>query len=124
MPHALELPGMRFAVVKLVRGHRRASLGRGVVYEFVALAFGHTAGPSFFSGRRSRLVPGLAAVVRTLNDLSKPPAGLRCGNAIGISRRSFQVIHFPSREMRPADIPVFTLSVRRQTESPLESAYS
>src|SRR5712692_119446 len=99
MPHPLELPGMRFAIVKLVRGHRRAGLGRRVVNEFVALALGHPAGPSLFAGRGSRLMPGFAAVVGALNDLPKPAAGLRGVNSIRISRRSLEVIKFPSRKM-------------------------
>ena len=54
MPDALELPGMRRAVVPLVRA------GNAVVCELVA----------------DRL-PGLAAVVGALDDLSEPAAGLR-----------------------------------------------
>src|SRR5260370_39784302 len=111
MPPPLELPRMRFAVVKLVRGHRRARRSRGVINEFVAFALGHAARPGLFAGRRSRLVPGFAAVVGALNDLPKPSAGLRRINSIRISRRAFQVIHLPARKMLPAHVPFFALSV-------------
>src|SRR6266700_2900628 len=111
MPHPLELPGMRFAVVELVCSHGRAGFGRRVVNELVALALGRAVRRRRFTGRRSRLVPSLAAVVRTLNDLPKPSAGLRSINAIWISRRPLQVIHLPSGEVRPTYVPFFSLAI-------------
>ncbi len=80
MPHPLELPGMLRAVVPLVRGQRR---GSRVVGELVAFAFRRT-GRGWFSGRRSGLMPGFAAVVGALDELAKPSTGLRGVNAIGI----------------------------------------
>ena len=73
MPHALELPGMRCAVVPLVRA------GNAVVSEFV---------PDWF--------PGLAAVVGALDELAKPPAGLRGVEPVRVYGRPFEVIHLPA----------------------------
>ena len=53
MPHSFELPGMRCAVVPLVRA------GHTVVSKIVPDGF-----------------PGLAAIVGALNELAKPTAGL------------------------------------------------
>ena len=119
MPHALEFPGMLCSVVPLMRGQRLRSR---VVGEFVALAFRRTRCGRFPSGF-SRLMPSFAAVVRTLNQLSKPAARLRRVNAIGISGRSFEVIHFPACKMRAANIPFFALAVRGQNERALACAY-
>src|SRR5580765_2896084 len=116
MPDALEFPGVWFAVVKLVRGHGRTGFGRGVVRKFVALAFGLAAGSGLFPLRRPRLMPGFAAVVGALNDLAEPSAGLRGVDAIGIRRRSFEVIHFPAGEERAADVPFFALAIRVKNE--------
>src|SRR5512132_1606245 len=78
MPDAFELPGMRRAVVPLVRGERFAGFSRRVVNKLVALAFGRAVrGRRRFAGGCSRLVPCLAAVIRALNDLAKPAARLR-----------------------------------------------
>src|SRR5262249_12718115 len=64
MPYALELPLSRCAVVPLVGCDRRSGLSRGVVYEFIALAFRKSlGGGSRFPWGSSRLEPGLAAVV-------------------------------------------------------------
>src|SRR5882672_827505 len=111
MPHPLELPRMLRAVVKLVRGERLAGLGRRVVRELVALAFGHAVRGSRFPGRRSGLVPGFSAIVGALNDLAEPTTRLRSVYAIGIGERSFHVIHLPARKMGPADVPFFALAV-------------
>ena len=79
MPDALELPRMLRAVVPLVRGERLAGFRRCVVDELVALALGHAVRRGGrFAGRCSGLMPGLAAVIRALNDLPEPAAGLRC----------------------------------------------
>src|SRR5207245_11113263 len=63
MPHALELPGMLRAVVPLMRGERLAGFGRRVVSELIAVALGRARWGGRFSGRRSGLMPGFAAVV-------------------------------------------------------------
>src|SRR5438445_8998887 len=84
MPDALELPGVLRAVVPLVRGEGFAGLGRGVVDELVALAFGET-----FRGlfqRTSRRLPRLAAVAGALDDLSEPAARLRRVQPVRIGR--------------------------------------
>src|SRR5205823_7212659 len=91
MPDALELPRMLFAIVKLMRGERSSGFRRGIVDEFVALAFGRAAGTrGGLARRRARLDPSLAAVIGALNDLAEPSAGLRHVNAVGILGRSFQ----------------------------------
>ena len=53
MPDALELPGMRRAVVPLVRGEGFAGCGRGVVDELVALALGQAVRVSASLRRRA-----------------------------------------------------------------------
>ena len=73
MPDALELPGMRRAVVPLVRA------GNAVVVELVA----------------DRL-PGLAAVVGALDQLAEPAAGLRRIESIRIDGRSLDVVNLPA----------------------------
>ena len=90
VPHALEFPRVRRAVVPLVRA------GHAVVRELVA----------------DRL-PGLAAVVRPLNRLAEPAARLRRVKPIRIGRRTLEVVDLPAAEMRPADVPFLALAVRR-----------
>src|SRR2546425_336187 len=63
------------------------------------------------AGGRSRLVPGLSAIVGALNDLPEPTARLRSVYAIGIGERSLDVIHLPARKMGATDVPFFTLAV-------------
>jgi hypothetical protein len=99
MPHALELPRMRGAVVPLV------GAGCSVVDKFVADGF-----------------PRLPAVVRALNHLPEPSGGLRAIQTVRIRGRPLQVIDLPAREMGPADVPLFPLAVRRQHEGPLACA--
>src|SRR4051794_32397425 len=106
MPHAFEFPWMRRSVIPLMRRERLAGFGRGVIDEFVAFPFGH----AFWRRGRfarfcARLLPRLAAVAGTLDDLPKPTAALRNINPIRINRRAFQVINFPAGEMWPADVP-------------------
>src|SRR4029453_12457382 len=84
------------AVVPLVRS------GHAVVDELVA----------------DRL-PGLAAVVRSLDELTEPAARLRGVDAIGIGRRPLEVVDLPACEVRPADVPGLPLAVRRQDERAL-----
>ena len=83
VPHALELPRMRRAVVPLVRA------GNAVVDELVA-----------------HRLPGLAAIVGALDQLPEPSAGLRGVDAVGIGGRPLQVIHLPAGEVRAADLPL------------------
>ena len=99
MPDPLELPGMRRAVVPLVRA------GDAVVDELVA-----------------HRLPGLAAVVRALDQLPEPAAGLRRIQPIRVGRRSLEVIDLPAPEMGTADVPLLALSVRRQDECALARA--
>src|SRR5215469_3750694 len=109
MPHPLELPWVLGTVVPLVGGERRASR---VIEELVALALRHPAGPGRrLAGRRSWLMPCLAPIIRALNNLSEPAAGLRRINAVRIGRRSFQVIDLPARKKRSVYAPLLTLAV-------------
>ena len=99
MPDALELPGMRRAVVPLVRA------GDAVVDELVA-----------------HRLPGLAAVVGALDHLPEPAAGLRRIQPVRIGGRSLDVVDLPAREVGTADVPLFALAVRRQDECALARA--
>src|SRR5882672_5365490 len=76
VPDALELPRMLRAIIKLMRCQRLAGFGGDVVNKFVALTLWHSAGALLFTGRRSRLKPGFASIIGTLNHLSKPTARL------------------------------------------------
>src|SRR5262245_6182505 len=91
MPDALELPGMRRAVVPLVRSRYP------VVLELVA----------------DRL-PGFAAVARALHLLPEPAGGLRRVQSIRVGWRSFEVVHLPPAEVRAVDVPFRAFAVRRQ----------
>src|SRR5262249_22561913 len=123
MPDALEFPGMLCAVVKLMRGERRAGFGGGVVDEFVAFAFGHAArAGGRLARRRARLNPGLAAVIGALNDLAEPAAGLRGVYAVGIGGRSLHVVNLPAGEMRAGNVPFFALAVGGQNKCALACA--
>src|SRR5436189_254999 len=114
MPDSLELPRVLRAVVPLV------SAGDAVVDELVAVAFGHAVGCSRrLAGRCARLYPSLAAIIGALNDLSEPGAGLRRVESVRINRRPLDVINFPTRKVRPADLPSFALAVRGQDERAL-----
>src|SRR5271167_4514393 len=101
MPDTLELPRMLRAVIPLMRGER---LGRGVIRELIAFALGR-AGRSGLAGRRSRLMPGFAAIVGALNDLPEPSAGLRGVNSVRVNRRTLHVVNLPPRKVRAADLP-------------------
>src|SRR6185369_5421782 len=112
MPHAFELPRMWSAIIKLVRGERLAGFLRRVVNKFIALAHRHSFGRGRRrAGGRPRLEPRLAAVVRALNDLSKPAAGLRREEAVRVHTRTLHVVNLPSGEVRPTNVPLFTLSI-------------
>src|SRR5262249_42755976 len=89
MPDALELPGVRRAVVPLVRA------GVAVVHELVA-----------------HRLPGLAAVVGALDLLPEPATALRRIQAVGIDRRALQMVHLPAPEVWAVDVPPLALAVR------------
>ena len=93
MPDALELPGVRRAVVPLVRA------GGAVVGELVV-----------------HRLPGLAAVVRPLNQLPEPAGRLRRVQPVRVGRRSLEVIDLPAAEMRSADLPLVAPAVGRRHE--------
>src|SRR5689334_1862256 len=112
VPDALKLPGMLRAVVKLMRGERRASFGGSVVDEFVAFAFRHAArAGDGLAWRRARLDPSFAAVIGALNNLAEPSAGLRGVNAVRIFGRALHVVTLPAGKMGAANVPFFTLAV-------------
>src|SRR5438128_3905188 len=120
MPYALELPGLRRAVVPLVRGERLAGFRRRVVNKLVGLGLGHALwGGGRFARGCSGLVPGLATVIRALNDLPEPAARLRRIKPIRIRGSSLEMIHFPARKVGTADVPPLALSVRREDERAL-----
>src|SRR5712692_1500832 len=122
MPDALELPWMLFSIVELMSGEGLPAFRRGVVDELIALTFGHPSRAGLFARRRARLYPSLAAVIRALNDLPKPAAGLRCIDAIRVDRRALQVVHLPAGEVWAADVPLLALAVRGKNESALACA--
>jgi hypothetical protein len=47
-----------------------------------------------------------------LNDLAKPAAGLRRVDPIRIDRRSFEMIHLPTRKKWIANVPTLSFCVR------------
>src|SRR5579862_6013041 len=77
VPHSFELPGMLLPVIKLMSCQRLSGFRRGVIHEFITLAFRPAAlVSSRFSRRGARLVPGVATIIGTLNNLSEPATGL------------------------------------------------
>src|SRR5579875_3252731 len=100
MPDAGELPRPQRAVVPLVLAG-----GRGIA-EVVADG-----------------VPGAAAVLRALDDLAEPAAGRRRPDAVGIGRRTGDVVHLPPREVRSVNLPVAPAFVGRQDERALARAH-
>src|SRR5580704_2327595 len=111
MPHPLELPRMRLAIVKLVRSEGFAGFWRGVVNELVARAL-HGLGARF--NVASRRLPRLAPVIGALDHLAEPAAALRRINSIGVGGRALEMVELPAREVGTTDIPVLTLAVRCQ----------
>src|SRR5579875_3463445 len=79
---AFEFPGVLRAVVPLMRREGLAGFGSCVIDELVALTFGKTLRTHGHSpaGR----LPGLPAIVRALNHLPEPGAGLRCVQPVRI----------------------------------------
>src|SRR5205823_14301402 len=100
VPDPRELPGMLRPVVPLVRARN------AVVSELVADG-----------------LPGLAAVVRALDDLAVPAGGLRGVEPVRVGRRSVQVVDLPAGEQRALDVPIVTRAIRRQDERALTRAY-
>ena len=115
VPYAFELPRARRSVVPAV------FTDLTLVHEAVALAGRGLSGCRHLlaAGRR----PGLPAVVRPLQNLTEPTAGLRCVDPVGIDGRSFHVIDLPAAEMRAVDRPVLTLAVRAENESTFLGAH-
>src|SRR6185369_10919921 len=112
MPHALELPRMWSAVIKLVRRERLAGFLRRVVNKFIAFAHRHSVGCGRRrAGGRSGLEPGLAAIIRALNDLTKPATSLRRVDAVRIHFRTLHVVNLPSGEVRTTNVPLLTFSI-------------
>src|SRR5260370_20824373 len=117
MPDTLELPRVCGAVIPHVRA------GHAVIDELVARGFGHLLRRGGgFARRDPGVLPGLAAVTRSLDDLPEPATRLRRVNPVRINGRPLQMIDLPAREMGAADIPPFSLGVRRQDECALASA--
>jgi hypothetical protein len=88
VPDALELPWMRRAVVPLV------GAGDTVVDELVV-----------------DWSPGLAAIVRALQDLAEPAGGLRGVDAVGVNGRALEVVELPAGEVGLGDLPVLAGAV-------------
>ena len=91
MPDPLEFPGVRRAIVPLVRA------GCAVVGELVAYG-----------------LPGLAAVIAPLHRLPEPAAGLRGIDAVGLGGRALEMIHLPAAKQRAFDLPVLPPAVGRK----------
>src|SRR5258708_38332019 len=117
MPTAVELPRMLLSIVELMSGERFPAFLGSVVNKLIALALGHPFRAGLLARRRARLYPSLAAIIRALNDLPKPAAGLRCIDAIRVDRRALQVVHLPAGEVGTAYVPLFALAVRGKDES-------
>src|ERR1700731_2495376 len=100
MPHALELPRVWFAVIKLV------CTWHSVIDKFV------TDG-----------LPRFPTFIRSLNNLPDQTAALRCIKPVGIRWRTLHVINFPARKMRPADIPLLAFSIRSKHERAFPRSY-
>src|SRR5581483_7341342 len=110
VPDPLELPWMLGAIVPHV------SSGRAVVNELVALALQHAAPALQILRLTPRCFPGFPAIVRALQNLAEPTAGLRGVDPVGVHRRAFQVIHLPAGEVRTINLPVLALSVGGENE--------
>src|SRR5260370_39841569 len=119
MPNSFELPGMLCAVVPLVGRKRLAGLGGNVIDELIAFTLGHPLRRLGFFGWRPRLIPGFAAVIRSLDDLPEPAAGLRGVESIGVDGRTLQMVHLPAREMGTTNSQPLTSAARCEDERPL-----
>ena len=99
VPDPGELPGHRGAVEVLM------GAGVALVGELVA-----------------HRVPGAAAVVAALDQLTEPAAALRDVDPVGIRGGALDVVDLPAREVRPVDPPVRARAVRGQHERALPRA--
>ena len=99
VPDALELPGVRRAVVPLV------GAGDALVGEFVAHG-----------------IPGSAAIVGALNDLAEPAGALRGVDAVGVNGRALEVVDLPTGEVGAGDGPVLARAVGGESERTLAGA--
>src|SRR5262249_21410463 len=89
MPHPLEFPGMRRAIIPLVRAWQ------AVVYELIVDG-----------------IPGLAAIIRSLDHLPEPSARLRRIQPVRVGGRALHMVNLPAREERSLDIPLLALTIR------------
>src|SRR5579863_6162399 len=110
MPDSLKFPRMLRAVIELMGCQRLARFRRRIVCELIALAFRRPR-CNRLAGRQSRLMPRLAAIIGSLNNLPEPSAGLRRIEPVWIRGRTLKVINFPAREVRTAYIPFLALAV-------------
>src|SRR5262249_1695828 len=107
-------------VVPLVCREWLAVFRGSIIDELVALALGKAfRSRGRLPGRCPRLVPRFAAVIRALDDLPEPAAGLRRIEPVRINRRSLQMVDLPASKVGPADIPLLALAVRCQQERAL-----
>ena len=121
VPYALELPRVRLAIVELMCGHRLARGLGGVIHELIA--GGLRKGVRPWLDVASRRLPGLSAVLGTLDDLAEPTACLRRVDAVRVDGRTFEVVDFPAGEQRTVDLPFVALAIRRKDERSLTRAY-
>src|SRR5437879_12167269 len=105
---------MLLSIVELMSGERLPGFRGSVVDKLIALPFGHATGAGLFARRSAWLYPGLAAVIRALNDLPEPAAGLRRIDAIRICGRTVEVIHLPTGKLRSADVTLLPLTIQRK----------
>src|SRR5262249_39258540 len=68
-------------------------------------------------------LPGLAAVARSLDELTEPARALRCVQPVRIGRRALQVVHLPAAEMRALDAPLLPFAIRSQDERALARSH-
>jgi hypothetical protein len=108
MPDAFEFPGVGFAVVPLV------GAGDAVVDEFVAFTFRYAVGRFCYSA--ARRFPCFAAVVRALDDLPEPVAGLGSIDAVWVGGGAFEVVDLPAAEVGAGDIPTLAFGVGGEDE--------
>src|SRR5579864_2757087 len=64
-------------------------------------------------------LPGLAAIIRPLDQLTEPAGRLREVDPVRVDRRSLEVVNVPARKVGPGDIPLLTPVIRRQDKRPL-----
>src|SRR6266699_3103979 len=99
VPDSLEFKGARRSVIPLMRA------GFAIVGELAL-----------------HRLPGLTAVVRTLDHLPKPAGVLRRVQPVRVGRRALNVVDLPPREVRATDIPLLAFRVRCHDERALVRA--